>query len=311
MSKITVIGAGPLGQATINELITQGHDVVVATRHEISIHAAHWQMADIVTNEGVDSLPPCDAIIACHGIPYSITAWQRMWPAAADNLITAAQHRGARLVMTGNLYAYARNQMPMRATDPLVPSNPLGAVRAEVTRRLFDAHAQGKVEAVEVRGSDYIGADAPEAYLGKRFFTPLLAKKKITVIGAPDVVHTYTAVPDFGRLLARAATDPAMSGRAWHVPSAPAISTRDLARRTLNLAGIEHEPRFTSLPPIILKMLGFFSPTMRAVASMAHQMTDPYIMDDADTRELLGENHTELDETLRAISDSSWAMAAR
>ena len=191
----------------------------------------------------------------------------------------------------------------MRATDPLDhPPSALGEVRAEVSRRLFAAHEQGRIRAVEVRGSSYFGADAgPDAYLGPRFVDPLLGTGATSVLGDPDLPYTMTAIPDFGRLLARAATDPEMLGRAWHVPSAPAVSVRDLARMVLRAAGREDEPRLRTMPASLLRVLGWFSPTLRAVRETLYQNTEPFVADDTDTRELLGETHTPLEETAADI----------
>ena len=171
-----------------------------------------------------------------------------------------------------------------------------------MTRRLFAAHEQGCIRAVEVRGSSYIGADAgPVAYLGSRLTDPLLAKGAASVLGDPDLPYTMTAIPDFGRLLARAATDPAMPGRAWHVPSAPAGSVRDLARMLLRAAGREGEPKLRTMPTSLLRLLGWFSPTLRAVGDTLYQTAEPFIADDTDTRDLLGETHTPLEETVADI----------
>ena len=172
-----------------------------------------------------------------------------------------------------------------------------------MTRRLFAAHEQGRIRAVEVRGSSYIGADAgPVAYLGSRLTDPLLAKGATSVLGNPDLPHTMTAIPDFGRLLARAATDPAMRGRPWHVPSAPAVSVRDLARMLLRAAGRDDKPRLRVTPTPLLRVLACFSPTLRAVTETTLQQTTvPFVADDTDTRELLGETHTPLEETAADI----------
>lgn len=309
MSRIAVIGAGPLGRSAVAELAGQGHDVIVATRNEVKLPNACWQRADVESGHGLDKLR-AEAIVVCYGPRYSINAWRRAWPTAIANLISTAQSGGSKLVLTGNLYAYAPGRMPMRATDPLQPATPLGEVRAEVSRRLFAAHDHGRIQAVEVRGSDYFGADAPNAYLGKGVLTPVLKGKAANIIGNADAVHTWTAVTDFGRLLARGATDEAMAGRAWHVPSAPAISIRELVSQAMRIAGFDGQPRFRAVPPAMLKAMGWFISPMRAIATMTHQLTQPYVMDDSDTRDLLGETHTDLDATLRAIVDAPWSRQA-
>ena len=138
-----------------------GHRVTVATRSGTQLPGAQAARADVVTGDGLETLAPGSAIVACCGITYTIAGWRRDWPVAIDNLIETAERQGATLVVAGNHYAYARGRMPMRATDPLDhPPSALGEVRAEVSRRLFAAHGQGRIRAVEVRGSSYLGADA-------------------------------------------------------------------------------------------------------------------------------------------------------
>ncbi|MDO5067776.1 MAG: NAD-dependent epimerase/dehydratase family protein [Propionibacteriaceae bacterium] len=301
MSHIIVIGAGPLGRATTRTLLGLGHEVTVATRSGTELTGAQSARLDVATGDGMAALPSAEAIVACCNFPYTAKAWRTCWPPAVEHLIQAAEARGATLVVAGNLYANSRT--PMRATDPLEPTTALGEVRAEVSGRLFDAHAAGRVRAVEVRGSDYFGPDSGDnTHLGRAFFASLLDGRPARIVGDPDVPHTWTAVQDFGRLLARAATDPTMSGRAWHVPSETA-SRREVAARFLNLAGIDTAPQLRPLPGALLRALGWFSPTVRAVASLLPQFTEPHLMDDQDTRDLLNETHTPLDATLGAILD--------
>ena len=302
MEHITVIGAGPLGRATTHSLISAGHQVTVATRSGTQLPGAQTARADVVTGDGLDALAPSAAIIACCNFTYTVAGWSHDWPLAIENLIHLAERQDATLVLAGNHYSYARGVMPMHATDPLNPPSTLGEIRADVTRRLFEAHEQGRIRAVEVRGSSYLGVGAGTAsYAGDRIITPLLSRGKASIIGSADVPHSWTAVPDFGRLLARAATDPQMLGRAWHVPNAPALSARELARLLFRIAGIDGDPRISVIPTAALRLLGWFSPTMRAIGQTVYQMSGPFISDDTDTRDLLGETHTPLEETLTGI----------
>jgi len=112
-------------------------------------------------------------------------------------------------------------------------------------------------------------------------------------------------------MLARAATDPEMPGRARHVPSAPAVSVRELARMLLRAAGRDDEPRLRSMPASLLRVLGWFSPVMRAIGQTSYQMEAPFICDDTDTRDLLGETHTPLEETLAGmVAAAAWDVKA-
>lgn len=301
MSHVIVVGSGPLGRATTRDLVSQGHDVTVATRSGTSLPDARSTRVDVVTGEGLGELPRAEAIVACCNFAYSAKSWLSCWPPAIDHLIRATEQRDATLVVAGNLYAYSR-RMPMRATDPLEPPTALGEARAVASQRLFAAHDAGRIRGVEVRGSDYYGPDSGSmSHLSRRFFEPLLAGRPAQVLGNPDAIHTWTAVADFGRLLARAATDPTMAGRAWHVPSAPAVSRREVATHFLRLAGIDHAPRLRPLPPALLTAMSWFSPMMRALRSLLPQLTEPYVMEDQDTRDLLAETHTPMETTLRAV----------
>ena len=312
MEHITVIGAGPLGRATTRTLVETGHQVTVATRSGTQLPGAQAARADVVTGDGLEGLASSAAIVACCNFTYTVAGWRHAWPLAIENLIRLAEQQDATLVVAGNLYSYARGVMPMRATDPLDPPSALGEVRADVTRRLFQAHEQGRIRAVEVRGSSYLGAGAGTgSYARSRIVGPLLAKGRAGIIGSADSPHTWTAISDFGRLLARAATDPGMTGRAWHVPSAPARSVRELARLLFQAAGIGGEPGLRVIPAPVMRLLGWFSPVMRAIGQTGYQMEAPFICDDTDTRDLLGETHTPLEETLAGmVAAAAWDVKA-
>lgn len=69
----------------------------------------------------------------------------------------------------------------------------------------------------------------------------------------------------------------------------------------LRAAGNPAEPRLRALPAGMLRALGVFSPGMRAIGQAVYPMPGPFIVDDSDTRELLGVDHTPLEETVAAI----------
>ena len=241
--------------------------------------------------------PPVDAIIAACNFPYG--EWAENWPRAIAHLIDAAERRGAVLVIAGNLYAYGAPNDPMRETDPLAADYENGRLRAEVWRRALAAHESGRLRAVEVRGSDYVGAGAgSNAHGGDRLLRPVLAGRAASPLGDPDQPHSGTAIDDFGRLLARATADAGMHGRAWHVPSAPPVSTRELARLALRAAGSEGEPRLRPVPSWLVAALALFSPMMRGLHGALYQFERPFVIDDTEARELLGEDAAPLERTI-------------
>jgi hypothetical protein len=61
----------------------------------------------------------------------------------------------------------------------------------------------------------------------------------------------------------------------------------------------------------VMRLLGWFSPVMRAIGQTSYQMEAPFICDDTDTRDLLGETHTPLEETLAGmVAAAAWDVKA-
>lgn len=221
--------------------------------------------------------------------------------AAIDTLIRAAERLDATLVLAGCLYAYGPRTTPMRERDELAPSTRLGRVRADVWAAALDAHRSGRIRAVEVRGSDYLGPGAAiDHAMSHRIIGPAAVGATARPVGDPGAAHAWTSTRDFGRLLARAATDASMAGRPWHVPNAPAASALELARLAAAASGRQGEPDVRGLPAWLLRAAGALSPMMRAVADMSYEFTAPFLVDDTDARELLGETHTPLADSVAA-----------
>ncbi|MGO1545369.1 MAG: NAD-dependent epimerase/dehydratase family protein [Gulosibacter sp.] len=311
MSRITVIGAGPLGRATTRALLDRGDEVTVVTRSATVIPGASAVAVDITAPGSTSQFPDSDAIVACCNFPYG--AWHRHWPPAIENLIAAAKQQDATLVIAGNLYAYGESATPFKESDEFRANYRNGRVRAAVWKAALEAHTEGRIRTVEVRGSDYIGPHTGEnAHGGERLLRPALEGKTASIVGDPDQLHTWTAVSDFGALLARATTDSQMWGRPWHVPNAPACTIRELAAQALEISADENRipvsapPRIRKMPRALLSILSLVSPAMAGIRDAAYQFDAPFLVDDSDARTQLGVTHTPLRETLteavRALS---------
>ena len=83
---------------------------------------------------------------------------------------------------------------------------------------------------LEVRGSDYVGKDAVSIY--SMVIGPALEKGRTAWIpGHLDMPHTFTYNRDMANALVTLAQEERAWGQAWHVPSPPAITLRELAER--------------------------------------------------------------------------------
>ncbi len=116
-----------------------------------------------------------------------------------------------------------------------------------------------------------------QGIFGDRVITHLLAGKTVTVVGKLDVLHTYTSVTDFGKGLALLGTHDEALGKAWHIPNAPTLTTRQML--TLFFEEAHLPPRMGSVPELLLRTLALFNPLLREVTEMLYEFNEPSIVD--------------------------------
>jgi nucleoside-diphosphate-sugar epimerase len=141
----------------------------------------------------------------------------------------------------------------------------------------LDAHRSGTIRAAEVRGSDYLGAGS-QGLLTVGVLPRLLAGKRAYVPADLDVLHSWTYVGDVARTLVAAAEDEAAWGRAWHVPTPPPVSVRELAERACVLAGAP-APRMSVMPGAVLWLGGVRDPIVRELRETQYQFRKPFVLD--------------------------------
>src|ERR1019366_398360 len=231
-----VVGAGAGGTATALELVDLGHQVLMVTRSGSGPDHAGIEClaADASDPVALGRLAGgADAIYNCANPPYH--RWPELWPPIASALLSAASESGAVLVTMSNLYGYGPTDHPMVESDPLASTGRKGRVRSEMWSNALAAHQLHRVRATEARASDFFGPGVVGSSHFGRNMEKLLGGKKVQMIGDPDAPHSWTYVPDVGRVLAILGTDERAWGKPWHVPSAPPCTQRQLATRFCDL----------------------------------------------------------------------------
>lgn len=305
MSLHLIVGAGAVGSGTAIRLAEAGHDVRVVTRSgtgpihpDIELVAADASDSTKLVELGSDA----HALYNCANPPYD--KWATAWPPLSASFLAAAETTGARLVTMSNLYGYARETMPMRATDDLAPFTRKGQIRTDMWHDAKKAHDEGRIQATEARASDYFGPGLGESsHLGDRAIPRALAGKSVSMVGAPDVIHSWSYIGDVCATLAALGTDDRSLGRAWHVPTLPALTATDMVHRVCDTAGIERV-KVTRVPRIALRVGGIFVPAMRELIEMLYQFDSPFVIDAAETTEVFGIEPTILDLQVRATIES-------
>ena len=284
MEKFVIVGAGATGRAVARELASREAEVIVVTRSGTEIPGSRAVAGDASDGDFLSRVSHgATAIFNCANPPYH--RWITDWPPIASALLAAAKSSGAVLTTLSNLYAYGPPTSPMRPSDPFISDLPKAQVRARMWHEAIAAHEQGDIRATEVRASDFIGAGSQSFF--ERALKPLLAGKSVSVIGNPDVTHSWTYTGDVGRSLVSAATNPLAWGRAWHAVTNPPKTMREVIADMARAAGVP-EPSVRRIPTGVLRALGLVSPMMRELPKTLYQFESPFVIDDVATRVELG-----------------------
>jgi nucleoside-diphosphate-sugar epimerase len=297
MSLHVVLGKGPVGSTLTDRLVAAGHDVRVLSR-------SGGRSTDRVEHVALDASDPAALTAAARGAavlyncanpPYS--RWAEQWPPVADALLTAAEATGAVLVVMGNLYVYGPVDGPMTEDLPLAARGTKGRVRVAMWEQALARHRAGSLRMTEARASDFVGPRVvATGYLGERAVPRLLAGRSVQHIASPDQPHSWTSVDDVARTLEVLGADRRAWGRAWHVPTAPAVTYRQAVEGLCRAAGVP-PVRVTQLPHLALRAAGLVSPTLRELEETRYQFTRPYVLDSSAATATFGLEPTPLERT--------------
>ncbi len=299
MSTYLVVGAGAIGPLVARRLSSQGHEVRLASRRGTGLRTD--RVAPVVL-DALDSRALAEAaegasaLFNCVNPPYH--RWPEDWPPLAASFLEAAASSGATLVTLGNLYPYGPVDGPLSADLPLAARYDKARVRARMWEEARRAHEAGRVRAVEVRASDFVGPGAVGA-ASTLALSRLLAGRSPWVLGATDQPHSWSFVEDVAATLVAVAQRADSWGRAWHVPSAPARTQQELVDDLADAAGLPRR-RARVLPRAVLRAIGLFNPTVAELRHTLYQFERPFVLDDRESREVLGLAPTPWEETLRA-----------
>ncbi|MCZ4500128.1 MAG: epimerase [Marmoricola sp.] len=295
-----VIGAGPVGRHTAQLLADRGSEVVVATRSGTDTGIAGVQHLALDASD-VDALSAATegaSVLYNCANPGDYTSWETVWPPLAKALLIAAERSGATYAITGNLYPYGPVDVPMHEGLPDAAVDHKGVLRARMWADAKTLHEAGRIRAVEVRGSDYVGTGVGDNGHVSRQVPGLVAGKRAWVLGRKDQPHAFTDVLDVARLLIAAAEDETALGRTWLVPSNPPRTQVEALTDVMAAAG-RPAPKVSALPGAIQSVGGLVVPLVRELNQLSYQWTRPYLIDDSAAREHFGMEPTPWDEVCR------------
>ena len=215
-------------------------------------------------------------------------------------MVAAAQAAGARYVSFENLYMYGDTHgAPITEDLPLAAHTRKGRVRAAMAEDLARLAAAGDLRLATARASDYFGPRATaQSPFGDRVIGRALAGKSAPGDRRSRPAAQLHLCADAAQVLATLGTDDRALGQVWHVPNAPARTTRQIAAMIAEALG--REVRLQPAPRWLLRLLGLFNPDVRELDEMLYEFTQPFVVDGSKFETTFGVGTTPLAESIAA-----------
>ncbi|MFF4242968.1 NAD-dependent epimerase/dehydratase family protein [Streptomyces sp. NPDC001822] len=225
-----VLGAGPAGTALARELSGPGRSVRLVDRkgRGSAIDGVDRFAADVSTAEGARAAVEGAAVVYhCVNVGYHLQV--EVMPRIQAAVLAAAEATGARLVVLDTLYPYGETHGAVMTEDtPWRATSRKGVMRAELDARYLAAHAEGRLRVALGRSADFVGPGVLGSTLGGAVFPAALTGGEVPALGDIDLPHSYTYLGDVAAGLAALGENPDADGRVWHLPTEPAVTTREV-----------------------------------------------------------------------------------
>lgn len=294
-----VLGSGPAGTALARELVRRGHPVRLVDRkgEGPALEGVERFAADVSTSEGARAAV-AGAAVAYHCVNVGYHLQAEVMPRIQEAVLAAAEESGARLVVLDTLYPYGETGGAVMTEDsPWQATTRKGRMRAQLDEKYLAAHREGRARVVLGRSADFVGPGVLNSTLGGAVFPAALTGGEVPGLGDIDLPHSYTNIEDVAAGLATLGEHPEGDGRVWHLPTAPALSTREI----LTLIEKRVGGPLTVVPVPEARPFGPFDEEFMAeYAEMFYQHTEPQIMDSSAFERAFGAAPTPLAETIDA-----------
>ncbi|MFI8951585.1 NAD-dependent epimerase/dehydratase family protein [Streptomyces sp. NPDC053750] len=294
-----VLGSGPAGTALARELVRRGHPVRLVDRKADgpAIEGVERFAADVSTADGARAALG-DAAVVYHCVNVAYHLQVEVMPRVQDAVLAAVEARGARLVVLDTLYPYGETGGAVMTEDsPWQATGRKGRMRAELDERYLAAHRAGRARVVLGRSADFVGPGVLNSSLGAAVFPGALTGGEVVGMGDLDLLHSYTDIRDVAAGLATLGERPEGDGRVWHLPTAPAVSTREIHTMIEKRVG-------RPLNVVVLAEPRPFGPFderfMAEYAEMFYQHTEAQIVDSTAFAQAFGTVPTPLADTVDA-----------
>jgi nucleoside-diphosphate-sugar epimerase len=299
-----IFGAGPLGQAVMRELVKRDKCVAMVNRSGKRPAGVNQTVqiiaADLYDPQAVAQVTHTAAVVYQCAQP-EYTEWPQKFPPLMKSIISGMTGSGTTLVMGDNLYMYGDVDGLIHEGLPHKAKGPKGLTRARIADELLQAHHDGKLRVTIGRASDFFGPSVLGSFVGETVFGALAKGKAANVMGNIDLPHTFSFIDDFGKALVVLGDHQEALGQAWHIPNAPAVTTRQFVHMAAEALAVK--PKMMVAGPLLMRAIGLFVPAVHEMIELEYEVTKPYLVDDSKYKKAFGDHSTPLKEAIRQTAD--------
>ena len=278
---ITILGAGGAISDQLVKLLGERKQPfrLVGRNPRMVTGAAEIRPADLSDpSQTVAAVKGSNLVYLLVGLKYDHRIWAETWPRIMANTIEASKRAGAKLVFFDNVYMYGQVKGAMTEETPFHPSSKKGEIRARIAQSLANEWKSGSVTAMIARAADFYGPEARNSVPNLLVFDPLSKNQKASWLVNDAVAHSYTYTPDAARGVVMLAETESAWNQTWHLPTAPnPLTGKEFITHAARELGVR--PRYRVLNRPMLKIAGWFNPTIGESYEMLYQSDSPYIFD--------------------------------
>jgi nucleoside-diphosphate-sugar epimerase len=298
---VLILGAnGRLGVAAVRAFREAGWAVTAQARSapRAPLPAGTTALACDALDADRLAMAARDSSVIVNALNPNYARWDTLLPPLTRAVMQVAEASGALLMLPGNVYNFGR-ELPADLTEdtPFVADTPKAAQRIELERAMADGAARG-VNSVVIRAGDFLGEG--ETWLGLAFARSL-AKGVVTHPGPDDIPHAWAYLPDLAQAFVKVA-ERREALRGFTVLHYEGITLTGRQLHAAIEAAVGHPLKAKRMSWGFLKLIGVFSPELRAVIAMRYLWERPHRLREDRLVALVGPlPHTPIDV---AVADS-------
>lgn len=278
----TILGSGgTIGTELAQQLNTYTDKIRLVSRNPKAVNSTDELVSADLTNadQVMKAVEGSEVVYLTAGFDYLLKVWQETWPKVMQNVITACEKHGAKLVFFDNVYMYDPNHIThMTEETPINPISKKGKVRAALVQMIMNEVNAGRLMALIARSADFYGPNNDKSFLIEIVHKNFLKGKKANWLADANKKHSFTYTPDAAKATALLGNTPDAYNQVWHLPTDKHLLTGkqwiELFAKEMNLS-----PNYMVLPKWMIGILGWFVPFMKELHEMLYQYDQDYFFD--------------------------------